>query len=156
MPTIEETIAFIRTAHEGQTDKAGAPYWRHPVSVMERLGPEASEDDKLAALLHDVMEDTHHSADDLRARGYSEAVIDTVRLLTKPKGVPYLDCIRAIAESGNVSAIRIKIADNEDNSDPARVALLPPEQRGGQERYAKSLAILRAALAALQDQSSRR
>lgn len=58
MPSIDETIAFIRSAHVGQTDKAGAPYWRHPVSVMERLGADATEDEKLVALLHDVVEDT--------------------------------------------------------------------------------------------------
>lgn len=146
MPTIEQTIDFIIAAHEGQTDKIGEPYWRHPVSVMERLGPAATNDEKLAALLHDIVEDTQHSLDDLRDLGYSEAVVEAVRILTKPHGIPYLECIRAIAASGNKIAIRVKIADNEDNSDPRRVSLLPHKQRDFSQRYAESLKILRSAM----------
>jgi hypothetical protein len=67
MPTVDETIAFIKRAHAGQVDKAGNPYWQHPVSVMGRLGPDATESEKLAALLHDVIEDTDHAAADLLA-----------------------------------------------------------------------------------------
>lgn len=147
MRTIEETITFIREAHAGQTDKAGAPYWLHPVSVMERLGPDASLDEKLAALLHDIVEDTRYSLNGLRKLGYADTVVEAVRLLTKPKPeVPYLDWIRTIAESGNIIAIRVKIADNEDNIDPGRVAKLPPAMRGGQARYSRSLEILQRAL----------
>jgi (p)ppGpp synthase/HD superfamily hydrolase len=147
MPSIEETIAFIRKAHDGQVDKAGMPYWKHPVSVMQRLGPDASDDEKHAALLHDVVEDTTYTLTDLLNMGYSEAAVEAVRLLTKPEiKVPYLDWVRGLAASGNMIAIRVKIADNEDNSDPARIALLPPEKRGMTDKYARSLEILRGAL----------
>lgn len=147
MPTIEDTIEFIRAAHAGQTDKGGQPYWQHPVAVMRRLGPSASETEKLTALLHDVIEDTHTSADDLRRLGFAEEVIAAVGLLTRPKAIAYLDWIRSIAASGNELAIRVKIADNEENSDPVRVAAMPPGERGLVTRYERSLHILRGALA---------
>src|SRR5450755_2861043 len=69
-PTVESTIEFIKSAHAGQVDKAGVAYWHHPVSVMKRLGTDALDDYKLAALLHDVIEDTKYGASDLRAMGY--------------------------------------------------------------------------------------
>lgn len=146
MPTVDETIEFIRSAHAGQTDKAGKPYWRHPVSVMRRLGPAATEDEKLTALLHDVVEDTGHTADDLRALGYPETVVAAVALLSRPEGLTYLEWIRSISTSGNYLAIRVKIADNEDNSDPVRIAALPADLHGIVDRYQRSLRILREAL----------
>jgi (p)ppGpp synthase/HD superfamily hydrolase len=143
MPTIEQTIEFIRSAHAGQTDKGGQPYWQHPVAVMRRLGPAASENEKMAALLHDVIEDTGTTAEDLRGLGYPEEVIEAVSLLSRPHGVAYLNWIRSIAASGNQTAIRVKIADNEENSDPARVAAFPAADRGLVNRYHRSLSILR-------------
>lgn len=147
MPTIDETIAFIQEAHAGQTDKAGNPYWMHPVSVMRRLGPDASENEKLAALLHDVIEDTDHTAADLLAMGYPDDVVVAVQLLSRPEGdarPAYLEWVRSLAASGNRTAVRVKIADNEDNLDPERIALLPPNERDITRRYEQSLRILRS------------
>ncbi len=145
-PTVEETIEFIKKAHEDQTDKGGNPYWTHLVSVMRRL-KSPMEDEKLAALLHDIVEDTPISLDQLREMGYSENTIRMVDLLTrKPGSGTYIEWIRSIAASGNKGAIKIKIADNEDNSDPKRVAQLLPEQRSIAKRYERSLKILRKAL----------
>jgi (p)ppGpp synthase/HD superfamily hydrolase len=81
MPTIDETIAFIQKAHSGQFDKGGEVYWRHPRSVMQRLGDNATEEERQVALLHDVIEDTPYSAADLLALGYSPAVVTAVELL---------------------------------------------------------------------------
>jgi len=144
LPTIDETIAFIQKAHAGQTDKGGHDYWRHPVSVMNRLPNDATESERHAALLHDVLEDTEFTAEDLQALGYTDDVIRTVELLSRPPGLTYMEWIRSLAVSGNRAAIRIKIADNEDNSDPARIATLPPEQQDIVIRYERSLRILRA------------
>jgi hypothetical protein len=142
---IEETIEFIKRAHAGQTDKGGNPYWLHPVSVMRRLGEDASEAEKLTALLHDVIEDTHYTAENLLSMGYPAEVVTAVVVLSRPEGPTYIDWIKSIAASGNRIAIRVKIADNEDNSDPARIAQLPPESRAIVRRYERSLQILRAA-----------
>lgn len=149
MPTISETIAFIQEAHAGQLDKGGNPYWLHPVSVMKRLGDDAPEAAKHAALLHDVLEDTPITAGDLRERGYSKEIVTAAQMLSRPPGLTYMDWIRSIAKSGNATVIRVKIADNEDNSDPARIASLPPEQRDIVSRYERSLRILRPATASV-------
>lgn len=152
MPTIDETIAFIKRAHAGQMTKGGEDYWTHPVAVMGLLPAGVSDDVKHAALLHDVIEDTETTYDDLRVAGYSEATIKIVRLVTRPTGAerpPYLFWIEAIAESGNVGAILVKLADNRHNADLARIAMLPPSEQSIAKRYAKSMAILDKALAEL-------
>ena len=152
MPTLDETIAFIQKAHAGQTDKSGAPYWHHPVAVMEILQgmhPDATEDELHAALLHDVIEDTKFTAHDLRDLGYSDRTIALVSGLSRPTGdtrPSYMDWIRSIAGTGDRDLIRIKLADNMHNSHPDRIAQLPPEQRDIVNRYRRSMAILRAAL----------
>jgi len=104
-------------------------YWHHPVSVMKRLGTDAPDDYKLAALLHDVFEDTKYGAADLRAMGYAERVVEAVLRLTKVEEIPYLENIERIAASGDKIAIAVKIADNEDNLDPERIARLPANAR---------------------------
>lgn len=146
IPTIDDTIAFIKAVHAGQVDKGGVEYWKHPVSVMKRLGPDASLECRLVALLHDVIEDTRTTADDLLRRGYPESVVSAVQRLTKPEGIPYLDCIRAIVASGDRMAIAVKLADNRDNLDPERLSKLPPDKRGGDDKYRRSIEILAAAL----------
>jgi (p)ppGpp synthase/HD superfamily hydrolase len=147
IPTIEDTISFIKAAHAGQVDKGGVEYWRHPVSVMHRLGPDASVECRLVALLHDVIEDTVTTADDLLRLGYPESVVVAVQRLTKPHDKPYLDCIRAIAASGDRMAMAVKMADNQDNLDPDRLSKLPPDKRGGDDKYRRSIETLAAALA---------
>jgi (p)ppGpp synthase/HD superfamily hydrolase len=148
MTSIVETIEFIKAAFGNKTDKIGVPYWKHPVSVMNRLGPDASDDEKLVALLHDVIEDTHYTAADLLAMGYPANVVEAVVLLTKPDDDtrPYAVMIDELVATGNAMAMRVKIADNEDNLDPERVAKLPADKRHLSERYERSRAILRPAL----------
>jgi len=145
-PSIEETIDFIKVAHAGQFDKGGVEYWKHPVSVMHRLGSDASNECKLVALLHDVIEDTDHSPASLRALGYPDNVIASVERLTRVDGVPYLECIERLAASGDRIAIEVKLADNLDNIDPERLARLPPEKRGKEDTYRRSIETLTAAL----------
>ena len=114
----------------------------------------ASDDHLQAALLHDVLEDTETTARDLRDLGYSEATIEIVQLVTRQQSEhprpSYMDWIRSIAASGNVGAIRVKLADNMHNSDPVRIAALPPEQRDIVKRYERSMWILKEALRSLQ------
>jgi (p)ppGpp synthase/HD superfamily hydrolase len=135
--TLADTFAFMKEAHHGQLDKSGKPYWQHPLRVMYRLGEHATEAERHAALLHDVIEDCPVTYDDLRARGYSEEVIEIVRLVSKdPRdGMTYRQWTTAIAESGNVQAMRVKLADLADNMSPARLKSLPPEMRGIDRRY---------------------
>jgi (p)ppGpp synthase/HD superfamily hydrolase len=149
-PNVEATILIMKGAHEGQKDKSGFPYWQHPLAVMHLLGPDASDEEKIVALLHDVLEDTPITSAVLRSCGYNERIIHAVELLSRPpQGTPnrptYKEWIKSIAESRNLTAIRVKIADNKHNSSEERTELLPPEERGIALRYAKSLAVLEEA-----------
>lgn len=149
MPTIDETIEFIKRAHAGQMTRGGDPYWTHPVAVMGLLPEDASDDERHAALLHDVIEDTATTYDDLRNAGYSDVTIEIVRLVTRKHDAPrpsYKEWIRSIAVSGNHGAIRVKLADNQHNSDPERIAKLQPEERDIVKRYKRSMEILGAFL----------
>lgn len=146
-PTIAETKTYVRELFAGVTDKGGKPYHEHCERVMKFLPSSATDDERHAALLHDVIEDTPTTADDLRRMGYSERTVWLVERLTRPVPGIYVDYIRSISASGDEGLIRIKMADNADNSDPARIAVLPPEQRDIVKRYARARRILEAGLA---------
>lgn len=148
MINIEQTVEFIKIAHAGVVDKGGKPYYLHPIAVMNRLPPDVSDEVRLAALLHDVVEDTDYDIPYLRTMGYSETTLDIVTLVTRNKddGKTYLEWIQTIADSGNIGAIRVKKADNEENSDPERIAQLPVEMQSIVNRYRRSLKILNSKL----------
>ncbi len=150
MPTIEETISFIKDAHAGQVDKAGKAYYHHPVAVMRRLPSDIDDDVKMAALLHDVIEDTSYTRQRLAELGYSERTLDAVELVTqKPDDArPYAEKIDAIIASGNRDAIEVKFADMSENFDPSRLAALEPERRDYFiQKYSGPIEALKAALA---------
>ena len=127
---VGRAAALARAAHEGQRDKAGRPYFdSHVADVHRRVvayGGDVHE--QVAALLHDVLEDTEVTEDDLVAAGVPEQAIQVVRLLTKVDGEPvqaYYERIRA-----HEPARRVKLlGDLASNTDPARTALLPEAQR---------------------------
>jgi (p)ppGpp synthase/HD superfamily hydrolase len=149
MPTIEETISFIQKAHAGQTDKAGNDYYLHPVAVMKRLPGDVDDEVRLAALLHDVLEDTPYSRQQLSEMGYTERTLDAVELVTHKSGDQrtYAEKINGIIASANRDAIQVKLADMSENSDPARLALLDPAKREYLlEKYSAPLKALRQAV----------
>lgn len=145
-PTIEETKSLVQKLFEGVSDKAGKPYHHHCFRVMMRLGSEYGEDEQHAALLHDVIEDTSTTADDLRRMGYSERTVWLVEMLSRPPKSQdrpsYQDWIKSIAATGDAGLISIKLADNADNSDPTRIAALPDSEKGILRRYNKARQIL--------------
>ncbi|GJD87546.1 GTP pyrophosphokinase [Methylobacterium hispanicum] len=159
MPTIYEAHSFAALAHAGQLDKRGQPYIRHLERVanlaLVRAG-HARSVDRLeidpqtvmqVALLHDVLEDTPREAADLRAAGFSEAVVAAVRVLTKPaQRIPYSERIDGVIARGDLAAILVKMSDNEDNLAPDRAL---PEAGFLRERYAASFARLKTAAEAL-------
>jgi (p)ppGpp synthase/HD superfamily hydrolase len=141
--------AFARMMHRGHLDKSGAPYICHlarTANNLTRRWPDATEEEIAAAWLHDVLEDTQAMPSDLLRFGISERAIEIVMGLTLPRGLVYLDWIRLIAEGGDISIIRVKIADNEDNSNPARVAAIADGSRLVAERYRPAREILERAL----------
>lgn len=126
---LEKAISMAANAHAGQLDKGGQPYILHPIRVM--LQCETIEE-KTVAMLHDLLEDTDTTEADLRAAGFSDAVIEAVLLLTKEKGADYMAYIARICE--NRLAARVKLADLTDNMDLNR---LPGLTRRDFERLEK-------------------
>jgi len=150
MPSIEETVALIRRAHAGQTDKSGADYALHPVAVMRRLPSWVVEAVCHAALLHDVLEDTSFTRRELEGMGYDERVLDAVALLTQSKddSRSYAEKIAGLIATGNRDALLVKFADMSENADPVRLSRLDPETRAKfVEKYTGPLEMLRAAAA---------
>lgn len=109
--------------HAGETDKRGEPYVQHlaaVVAILCRRWPNATPAERDAAWLHDALEDTNATPDSLLAAGVSPQAVRIVQALTRPAEMPYRAWIAQLAASGDQSAIRVKLADNEHNSDPAR------------------------------------
>lgn len=133
---VAEEIA--RQAHSGQKDKAGVDYIEHPRRVAGRFDPDSQPDEFATAWLHDVIEDTPISAEDLRAFGIPQNVVDAVQLLTRDVREICLDEYYARIRS-NPIALAVKAADIADNTDPLRTALLEPELRNRlAEKYTKA------------------
>jgi HD domain len=123
VPGVAEADALAGRAHAGQVDCAGRPYIDHPRAVAA-LVAEHGDDARIVALLHDVVEDTDTTLDDLRARGYSGRVVAAVEALTRRPGEAYDTYLRRAA--ADPLARLVKLADNAHNSDPGRLALLEP------------------------------
>src|SRR4249919_1931207 len=112
MSTLERAIGIAAKEHEGQTDKAGAPYILHPLRMMLRL---STADERITAVLHDVVEDCGVSLDALRTQGFSETVIQAIDSVTKRRGESYEAFV--LRAAAHPIGRRVKLADLEDNSD---------------------------------------
>lgn len=147
-PYFAYTRALVETLFLGVLDKGGKPYADHCVRValdIELQG--APKNVVAAAMLHDVIEDVPGwDADRLRDHGFSIRTVALVEALSRPAGSVYMDWIRQIAASGDEWLIRIKLADNADNSSPERIAALPESERGILDRYHRARKILLSGL----------
>ena len=114
---LSTALGIATDAHVGQVDKAGLPYILHPISVMQSVD---TIDEKIVAILHDVVEDSQYTLADLLGKGISVEVVDAIALLTHDEGVPYADYVQQIKDSKNALAIRVKRADLAHNLSPAR------------------------------------
>ena len=108
MVTIEEVLRIVVDAHEGQKDLDGNPVVLHPLTVG-LMGRNRQE--MVAGFLHDVVEDTDYTFDDLLAKGVEPEVVDVLRLLTHDRSMSYEEYVGRIASSGNEVAIRVKYND---------------------------------------------
>lgn len=127
-------------AHHGQTDKAGIPYIFHPIHVAEQM---TDENATIAALLHDVIEDTPVTMKDLEAEGFPQEVLDAVAVMTRIPQMPYMEYIAGIRE--NPLARRVKMADLRHNMDISRLPAVNEEALWHTSRYRKALEILEEA-----------
>jgi len=117
MSTLEQAIALAVEKHRGQVDKYGQPYILHPLRVMFKM---ESEPAMIAAILHDVVEDTDVTFADLRRMGYSEEIITALDGVTRRDDETYAQFVARSAK--HPIARRVKQADLEDNMDIRRLA----------------------------------
>lgn len=139
MPTLERAIAIAAQAHAGQLDKAGAPYVLHPLRVMLQL---ATLEERIVGVLHDVIEDTGVTEQQLREEGFSEAVLQALAAVTKREGEPYMDFVHRAA--ADPIGRRVKMADLTDNSDLSRITNPTPRDFERLERYRLAIEVIRA------------
>ncbi len=131
-PRIEDAIQLAAQAHKGMTDKAGEPYIFHVLRVMLRM---ETEEERMIAVLHDLVEDTDYSLDDLRRMGYPERIVEAIDCLTKREEEKD-DYDRFIGRvKMNPLAIRVKIVDLEDNMNIHRLPELTEEDLKRVRKY---------------------
>jgi (p)ppGpp synthase/HD superfamily hydrolase len=119
MATLERAIEIAVQAHKEQLDKSGHPYILHPLRVMGRGHTEV---EKICGVLHDLVEDTHWTFDDLLKEGFSGEVLKVLRLVTKDPEEDYTRFIERI--SSHPVAIAVKLNDLADNLDITRLDYL--------------------------------
>ena len=127
---IEDAVSIAAQAHRGQKDKAGAPYLLHPLRMMLRMDTEAA---MMAAVLHDVVEDTDWTLERLREVGFSEEVLEALDCLTHREGESYQQFVERVRT--NPIARQVKIADLEDNMNVRRINRLGPRDLERLEKY---------------------
>lgn len=134
----KKAMKIAYDAHQGQLDKGGIPYVFHPWHLAEQMDDEIST---IAALLHDVVEDTDWTLEQLAAEGFPEEAMEVLALLTHPEGQPYMEYIAGLQH--NPIAVKIKLADLRHNSDFTRLSAVTADQRERLERkYAPAFALL--------------
>ena len=140
MITVEQALCIAIEAHEGQKDLDGNPAILHPMAVAVAG---RNREEQIAGLLHDVVEDSSITFEDLLQRGVDEGIVDTLRLLTHDKAaMSYDEYVGRIAASGNITALNVKHNDLLHNLRRGRA--------GGHQRqvakHEKAIAVIEAAL----------
>ncbi len=120
MATLEKAIEIAAKAHAGVPDKNGQPYILHPLRVM--LGVEGDVA-RIVAVLHDVVEDTDVTFEEIEAQGFSKKVMAALKLVTHQSGETYTDYV--IACQANETARQVKLSDLRDNASLNRMLLRP-------------------------------
>ena len=124
-------------AHKEQVDKSGMPYVFHPFHLAEQM---TTEETTIVALLHDLVEDTDYTIDDLMKMGFDKPETDAIALMTHDPKVEYMDYVRLIKE--NPIAKAVKLADLTHNSDLSRLDCIDEKALQRREKYLKAIALL--------------
>ena len=132
----KKAINIAYNAHMGQNDKFGIPYIFHPVHLAELMD---TEDECIVAVLHDVVEDTNVTFEELE-KEFSSKVIDALKLLTHDKKIPYNEYILNLKE--NPIAKKVKLADLMHNSDTTRLEHMTPKDIIRNKKYQNAIKIL--------------
>ncbi len=130
---LENAILFATKAHKGQMDKAGKPYILHSFRVMLSC---KKQEEQIAAVLHDVLEDTDNAKEDLQKAGFSEEIIQAVICLTKQKKEDYFAYIQRVKQ--NEIARVVKLADLQDNMNLKRLSVITEKDKERVKKYQKA------------------
>ncbi|MBQ3919573.1 MAG: HD domain-containing protein [Oscillospiraceae bacterium] len=133
----KKALLIAYNAHMGQYDRSGLPYIFHPYHLAEMMEDEYSV---CAALLHDTVEDTDMTIEDIRNEGFPEEIVHALELLTHKDGVDYFDYVRAIRS--DPLAVRVKLADLSHNSDLTRLDNVSERDRERVKKYEQARRIL--------------
>ena len=128
----KKAIKLMFEKHKDQYDKSGLPYVFHPFHVAEQM---EDEDTTIVALLHDIVEDTDTTFEDLKEMGFSDNVIDALKLMTHDKNVDYYDYVEMISK--NPIARKVKIKDLEHNMDTTRLDVVDEQAEKRLIKYKK-------------------
>ncbi|MCB0105038.1 MAG: HD domain-containing protein [Caldilineaceae bacterium] len=137
---LAKAIALAAQAHVDQVDRAGQPYILHPLRMMMRLATQSAalrteerEDAQIVAILHDVVEDTPTTLDDLRAAGFAERILAAIDCVTRREEESYDEFVTR--SQSNPLARLVKLADLEDNMDLKRIGMLTDDDVARLNRY---------------------
>ena len=134
MSTLQRAIEIATQAHQGQFDKSGKDYIGHPLRVME-MG--STEEEKIAGVLHDVVEDSDWTFEALEAEGFSQEIIAALKCVTKlSENENYDDFIERVKK--NPLAVAVKINDLTDNMDIRRLPYLSDKDIKRLKKYLKA------------------
>ena len=133
----KKSLYISYNAHKNQVDKSGMPYVFHPFHLAEQMDDEYSV---CVALLHDVVEDTDITIEDLRVEGFPKEIINAIEMMTHNDSVPYLDYVKII--KNNPIARKVKLADLKHNSDLSRLDKIDDKALERVEKYKKAIGIL--------------
>ena len=136
-PLTKKALRLCFDAHKEQVDKTGMPYVFHPFHLAEGMTDELTA---ACALLHDVVEDTDYTLDDLRDMGFPSELTEALALLTHDEEIDYFDYVRAIKH--NPIARAVKLADLAHNSDTSRLDEIDGRALERCEKYKKAIQIL--------------
>lgn len=138
-PMTKKALKLCFKAHKDQTDKSGMPYVFHPFHLAEQMKDEATT---VVALLHDVVEDTEITIDDLQKMGFSQEVLEAIALMTHNDEVPYMEYVARIKT--NPIARAVKLADLKHNSDMTRLESITPYDKERAKKYKRAIRLLKA------------
>ena len=133
-PMLELSLSIATEAHKGQFDKAGVDYVEHPIYVASQVD---TEEEKAVALLHDVIEDSPFTAEELLLAGLLETVVTAVQILSKKKGQDYQTYLENV--KSNPLARVVKLADLKHNSDLSRLSSVTDKDLERLEKYKKAI-----------------
>ena len=133
----KKALRLCFEAHKNQVDKSGMPYVFHPFHLAEQM---KDEKNTIVALLHDVIEDTDYTFEDLMQIGFDDDIIDALRLMTHDDAVPYMTYVASIKE--NPIACTVKLADLQHNSDLTRLDVVDEKAIKRKEKYAEAIRLL--------------